>query len=118
MAKLSLLLAAPIAVAGFIIPAAAAAKDDSERLTVIVRYNDLNLSSVEGRKRLTTRVKYAVQTVCGSRVHYRQPLGVRAIAQRCEDSTMDDAQAKLAGLLNGNGTALADRGGIVIVAAP
>lgn len=116
MAKLFLLLAAPLAFAGFTVPAAA--EENGERHTVIVRYDDLNLSSVDGRKRLTTRVKLAVEKVCGIRDDYRQMLGVRAIAQRCQDSTMADADLKLAGLFNGSGTALADRGGIVIVAAP
>ncbi len=55
MAKFSFLLAAPIALAGFSVPAAA--EDDGERHTVVVRYDDLNLSSVGGRERLTTRVK-------------------------------------------------------------
>src|SRR3546814_7284279 len=35
--------------------------------TLFRSYDDLNLSSVEGRERLTTRVKYAVRKVCGSR---------------------------------------------------
>src|SRR3546814_10685932 len=57
MAKLSLmLLAAPLATAGFSLPAAAnpAAQDDGERPPAIVRYAALNLSSAEGRGRLTT----------------------------------------------------------------
>ena len=68
MAKLSLiLLSAPIACIGLSVPAAAAAaadEGDGERRTVVVRYNDLNLTSVEGRDRLSSRVKAAVRTVC------------------------------------------------------
>lgn len=116
MAKFSFLLAAPVALAGFAVPAAA--EDDGERHTAVVHYDDLNLSSVDGRERLTTRVKFAVQKVCGTRLHYRQGLRERAIANRCEDTALADADVKLAGLLNGEGTRLADRGKIVIVAAP
>jgi UrcA family protein len=115
MAKLSLLLAAPIAFVGFIVPAAA---EDGERQTAIVRYGDLNLASVEGRERLTTRVKYAVQKVCGRRTNYRQDLQTRALAQRCKSTAMADADVKLASLFSGGMARLADRGRIVIVAAP
>jgi UrcA family protein len=116
MAKFSFLLVVPVALAGFSVPAAA--EDEGDRHTVVVRYDDLNLSSVGGRERLTTRVKYAVQKVCGSRPLYRQGLRERAVADRCEDSAMADADVKLAGLFNGEGTRLADRGRIVVVAAP
>ncbi|OHD06908.1 UrcA family protein [Sphingopyxis sp. RIFCSPHIGHO2_12_FULL_65_19] len=116
MAKFSLLLAAPVALAGFSVPAAA--EDDGERRSVVVRYDDLNLSSAEGRERLNTRVKYAVQTVCGSRPLYRQSLRERAVTLRCEDTAMADADTKLAGLFNGSGTRRADRGRIMINAAP
>src|SRR3546814_3273132 len=85
MAKLSLmLLAAPLATAGFSLPAAAnpAAEDGIERHTAIVRYNDLNLSSVEGRERLTTRVKHAVRKVCG-----RRPPTLHSLRERDREST-------------------------------
>ena len=121
MAKLSLmLLAAPLATAGFSLPAAAnpAAGDDGERRTAIVRYDDLNLSSVEGRERLTTRVKYAVRKVCGSRPQNRPSLRERGASNRCEDTAMADADTKLAALFNGEGARYADRGRIVILSAP
>lgn len=116
MAKFSFLLAAPVALAGFSVPAAA--EDDGERHTVVVRYDDLNLSSADGRERLATRVKFAVQKVCGTRLHYRQGLRERTVANRCEDSAMADADVKLAGLFNGESARLADRGRIVVAAAP
>ncbi|KGB57016.1 hypothetical protein FG91_00121 [Sphingopyxis sp. LC81] len=116
MAKFSLLLAASVALAGFSVPAAA--EDDGERHTAVVRYDDLNLSSADGRERLNTRVKFAVQKVCGTRLHYRQGLRERAVANRCEDSAMADANVKLAGLFNGDSARLADRGRIVVAAAP
>jgi UrcA family protein len=118
MAKFSFLLAAPVALAGFSVPALASAEDDGERHTAVVRYDDLDLSSVDGRERLNLRVKYAVQKVCGTRVNYRQALRERAAATRCEDSAMADADVKLAGLFNGEGARLADRGQIVVAAAP
>jgi len=116
MAKFSFLLAVPVVLAGFSVPAAA--EDEGDRHTVVVRYDDLNLSSVGGRERLTTRVKYAVQKVCGSRPLHRQGIRERSIANRCEDSAMADADVKLAGLFNGESARLADRGRIVVAAAP
>ena len=118
MAKSTLfLLAAPIALTSFAVPAAAA-EDDGERRTTLVRYDDLNLSTANGRESLATRVKYAVRKVCGSRPHYRQELSQRATALRCEQSAMADAEVKLAELFNGNGARLVDAGRIVIAAAP
>ncbi|WP_432770772.1 MAG: UrcA family protein [Sphingopyxis sp.] len=113
MAKFTLiLLAAPLAAAAVAAPAAA--EDDSQH-RVVVRYDDLNLASVSGRDRLTTRVKTAVREVCGTRLAHG--LNAERKARRCEAATMVDADVKLAGLLGGDGTALADRGQ-VIVAAP
>lgn len=118
MAKLSLImLTVPTVLAGFSVPAAAADNFDDDRATVVVPYNDLNLSSAEGRERLTTRVKYAVRTVCGSRPGYRQELRQRAKALRCEATAMADADAKLATLFDSDGARLADRGGVSIAAA-
>jgi UrcA family protein len=111
-----ILLSAPVACIGLTVPAAA--KDDSERRTVVVRYDDLNLASVGGRDRLTTRVKSAVRAVCNTNPHYRQTLTERASAEKCEDATMADADVKLAGLINGDGTRLADRSQTIMVSAP
>lgn len=117
MAKHSLiLLAAPLAIVGFTVPAVAA--HDDERATVIVSYDDLNLASVEGREGLTMRVKRAVQTVCGSRPGYRQTLNERASSQFCERATLNAAGVKLAALFKGDGTRLADRDGRIYVSAP
>lgn len=116
MAKLSfILLVAPLAVVGGIVPAAASAPNE-ERQSITVRYDDLNLSSKDGRDRLTTRVRLAVQKVCVSRPGYRQELRTRAIAQSCVAATMADADVKLASLFDGNGTQLADRGALRIAA--
>lgn len=117
MAKhILILLAAPITL--FATSVAASAQGADESRSVIVRYHDLNLASVEGRARLNTRVKSAVKTVCGSRHSYRRTLTERAKADHCEATALADADVKLAGLFNGNGARLADRGTIVVVAAP
>lgn len=119
MAKFSLfLLAAPMVLTAAATPAMAATDDNGERRTAHVRYDDLNLSTAKGRESLTTRVKYAIQKVCGSRPHYRQPLSERASAVQCEKSATADAEVKLADLFNGNGARLADAGRIAIAAAP
>ena len=111
MAKFtSLLLIAPLALTGLSLPAAA-----QEKQSVVVRYDDLNLSSASGRERLTTRVRMAVMQVCG--IRDTRDLKAKAKANTCKKVAMRDADVKLAGLFNGNGTALADRGP-VIVAAP
>ena len=116
MAKFSFLLAAPVALAGFTVPAAA--EDESDKRTVIVRYDDLNLSSVKGRERLTIRVKNAVRLVCESRPHYRRSLRERVVSDRCEDTALADADVKLASLFSGDGARYAERGRILVVAAP
>jgi len=114
MAKLFLtLLAAPLALTSLSMPAAA-----QETTSVIVRYDDLNLASVAGRERLDTRVKYAIQAVCDTRPSSRQDLRQRAYSQKCAKTAARDAEVKLASSLNGEGTALADRGGKIIVSAP
>ncbi|HMO75507.1 MAG TPA: UrcA family protein [Sphingopyxis sp.] len=112
MAKLTLiLLAAPLALTGFSVPAAA-----QEEKSVVVRYDDLNLSTAPGRERLQWRVASAIRSVCDSRPHYRQTLTQRAQALECEAAARRDADVKLAGLFSGDGTALAGRGQIVVAA--
>ena len=119
MTKFSMiLLSAPAACIGLAVPAVAAANDEGERRTVVVRYDDLNLASVEGRDRLATRVKSAVRTVCNVLPHYRPTLNERVSASKCENATMAEADVKLVGLINGDGTRLADSGRTIVVAAP
>lgn len=118
MAKLTLiLLSAAITGAGVSVPAAA--EDNDDRRSVLVRYHDLNLASVEGRAKLDSRVKSAVRKVCNSRPKHRPTLHELALAQECEAATLADAEVKLAGLLNGaGGTQLADRGQPILISAP
>lgn len=113
MSKLAItLLAAPLALAGATAPAFAG--DDVR--SIVVRYDDLNLTSASGRDRLTQRVKNAVETVCDSRPHYRPTLADRARAAKCEAITMRDANVKLAAVLDGSGTQYADKGGMTVSA--
>lgn len=114
MAKLVLtLLAAPLALTSLPMPAAA-----EQSKTVVVRYDDLNLVSAAGRERLNARIQTAIRTVCEIQPHYRQNLSERALSLKCAETAKRDADVKLASLLNGNGTALADRGGKIVVSAP
>lgn len=117
MAKFSLiLLGASIAGIGLGVPAAA--QDNEDRRSLVVRYHDLNLASVEGRSKLQSRVKSAVRKVCNSRPKHRPTLHELALAQDCEAATLADAGVKLANLLNGGGARLADRGQTILISAP
>lgn len=113
MAKFStLLIAAPVALLVTTVPTAA----QEEIRSTIVRYDDLNLSSASGRSRLTTRVKYAVETVCKSRPTNRQALQARVHASKCEKRAMRDVEPTIANLINGSGTRVADQGQVVVSA--
>lgn len=114
MAKFSfILIAAPLAAAATIAPAAASVTDE-EQQSVTVRYDDLNLSTESGRDRLTGRVRLAVRQVCGS--NSRRTLPERIEARRCEAVAGRNADTQLAGLFNGNNPRLADRGALVVAA--
>lgn len=106
-----LLMAAPIALVGIGTTAQAKESDKS----VIVKFDDLSLSTPSGRERLMTRVRMAARDVCG--VRNAQGLRQRTIVRRCEAVAMRNADVALAGLFNGNGGRLADRGHL-LVAAP
>jgi UrcA family protein len=113
MSKLAItLLAAPLALAGVAAPAFA---EDDVR-SVVVRYDDLNLTSASGRDRLIQRVKNAVEIVCDSRPHYRPTLAERARAAKCEAITMRDADVQLAAVFDGSGAQYADKGGMTVSA--
>ncbi|MCW5647297.1 MAG: UrcA family protein [Sphingopyxis sp.] len=119
MAKLSLILIGASSVAGATLAVPAVAEEGDDRRSVVVRYDDLNLASGEGRERLNTRVRVAVQQVCNSRPSSRPTLKERSRSQKCEAQTMAEADVKLAGLLNGGGgTQLADRGQPIVISAP
>ena len=110
MAKLTLiLLAVPLALANMSVPAAA-----QEERSVIVHYDDLNLASPKGREKLETRVRLAVRAVC--RTHVRPTLKEQSDSRECERVATMSGDAQLASLFNGSGTALADRGQMVVAA--
>ncbi|MDO9370018.1 MAG: UrcA family protein [Sphingopyxis sp.] len=112
MAKLSfILLAAPLAAAGAIVPATASAADE-ERQSITVRYDDLNLSSESGRDRLSGRVKSAIRQVCSS--NSRRTLAERAETRQCEAAASRDSDTQLANLFHGESTRMADRGALVV----
>lgn len=113
MAKLStLILAVPLAFGTMAVPAAA----QEEARSVVVRYDDLNLSSAGDRTRLASRVKHAVEKVCDSRPNYRPSLAEQARAAECEQRAMDDVGGKLASLIEGSGTQLAGTRGVSVSA--
>jgi UrcA family protein len=116
MAKLSLIPVSALMVCiGISVPAAA--ENDSERRSVVVRHNDLNLNNAEGRARLASRVKSAVRTVCNRSGGVSKSLDERAQALECERDAMADADIKIAELLHHNGARLADIGMMSIIAA-
>lgn len=118
MAKFPMIiLAAPFALVGAAAPAAAtAAAAEEDQQSIVVRYDDLNLSTASGREKLTGRVDRAVRQVCNSRPHYRATLSERATASKCEVTAMGDANAKLASLFGAAGPRMADQGGMTVVA--
>jgi len=113
MAKfIPILLAAPIALTGLTLPAAAQDNAAFEKESIAVRYDDLNLTSSAGRERLSKRVRIAVQQVCGTRA--ARDLKTRQVAYKCRDAAMRDADVKMAALFENSGTALADAGAMVV----
>ena len=51
--------------------------------SLVVRYDDLNLSSAAGMKVLDRRIDGAARQVCGANQDYRQGLAEKAAAQKC-----------------------------------
>ena len=58
--------ALPIVLIAAALPAAAHAQQDDAPRSLAVRYNDLNLQSEEGLRILNSRIKHALDRVCGS----------------------------------------------------
>lgn len=114
MAKLTLImLAAPLAAAGAIVPAAA---QEEDRQSISVRYGDLDLASPDGREELTDRVRVAARRACAA--PHNPVLPARIATLRCERLAARTAETQLAALLKGNGSQLADHGRRPVVAAP
>lgn len=95
MSKLSLTLAAVAASTTF--TPAFAQDDDVPR--VAVRYDDLNLDSASGRKRLDLRVRVAIRDLCDTRAN--RDLKFRAASLECEAQAKRSIEPQLAALYNG-----------------
>ena len=109
MAKLSLiLLAAPIALTSFSVPALA---DEPVR---IVRYHDLDLANAEHRDQLKARVRVAVRQVCRS--NQRPTIEAVRAEQQCTRHATRDSDTKLASLFDNHGAQYADRASMVVAA--
>jgi UrcA family protein len=67
-----------IALAATALAAAPAAADSR-----VVRYDDLNLASEAGMKKLEQRINSAARAVCGSGHDYRQSLALQAGTKKC-----------------------------------
>lgn len=100
----STLITASVALAAIGGAAPAMAQDD-DAPRVLVRYDDLNLSSAAGRQRLDTRVRLAIRSVCmvGPRVSLRE----RAESRECEKQARLRVDPQVALLLNGDGAKFA-----------
>lgn len=97
-----MMVALAVATTGIAAPAKAQ-DDDMPRVTV--PYSDLNLASVDGRKRLDTRVRSAIREVC--QTEPRPTLRQRAIEQACAADAIRSTQVQVAALVNGHNARLA-----------
>lgn len=70
--------------------------------TVRVSYDDLNLGSMRGRKRLHHRVTAAVRAMC--RDDNLDPLAIELAEQRCYADSIRQADAQINQMLNGRST--------------
>lgn len=64
--------------------------------TRVVRYDDLNLSTEAGMKRLETRINGAARVVCGAGGNYRESLAALAAKQKCISESKARAMAQVA----------------------
>lgn len=97
------MLAAPMALAGLAVPAAA--QDDRPRAEI--PYGDLDLASSEGRAQLQKRVDSAIAQMCGTRTSHRQTLRQTLQSMKCRDEARRDAEVKVASLLTDRATRVA-----------
>lgn len=112
MSKISLMLmAAPTALAGLAVPAAA---QNAERVQAVVPYDDLDLETAAGRDALSGRVHVTIRRMCDSnaRLSLREIMASRA----CATAAYESAEPQLAALFDGKNPALASRGELVVAA--
>ncbi len=81
------LLAAGVTLLAATVPA------NAEWRSKTVEYNDLDLSTNAGQARLETRIKSAVQQVCGK--PYIRNFSERKDAEKCAADAMQNAQRKM-----------------------
>lgn len=70
----------------------------AESVSQTVEYSDLNLASAEGQKRLESRIKSAVRSICSN--NRRVTLTERRLENQCQaqamQAAMDDAKVAIA----------------------
>jgi UrcA family protein len=72
-----------------------AAADNTETISVVVKYGDLNVSNPEGAATLYRRIAAAASTVCGPNETDSWPLGSRAKVNACVHKAIADAVTKV-----------------------
>lgn len=77
---------------------AAAASDDVQHTSVIVRYDDLNLANPAGMERLERRINAAAREVCGIRSSSRSRPGEFADGRACMAAAKAKAAKQVAAL--------------------
>lgn len=110
MSKLTPILVAALAST----TAAPALAQDDDRPQMVVRHDDLNLTSVGGRERLDARVRSAIRQLCNT--GQKQDLRLRAVSLECEAEAKRSVEPQLAALYNGNGAKFASDKPAVVAA--
>lgn len=110
MSKLTLILVAALAST----TAAPALAQDDDAPSVVVRHDDLNLTSVSGRERLHTRVRSAIREMCGT--SQKLDLRARAATLECEAAAKRSVEPQLAALYSGNSAKFASDKPAVVAA--
>ena len=94
--------ALPIILAAAALPAAAHAQQDEAPRSMAVAYNDLNLKSEEGLRILNSRIKHALNRVCGS--PQQGTLRERMESRSCQNFARSEAMAQRSTVLARTGT--------------
>jgi UrcA family protein len=75
-------------------PVLAKADSQYEPTTRIVKYDDLDLASAQGRKRLNTRVRMAANVACG--FWSSKSLSEKRVIDKCRKAAMAKAEPQIA----------------------
>lgn len=92
--KFTLFAAALATTLASAVPALAEPDNMLEITSRIVRYDDLDLNNARGRERLDTRMRTAINAVCG--VWSARILAERALVEKCRDSARKQGEVKVA----------------------